>query len=64
MFLSTIRLSLLAIFIVLTSCLSAGGQTSVDALPSWYDGTAKQAILSRTPSGPAVYSGCINRPDT
>ena len=45
MLLATIRLSLLAALIVLTSCLPAGAQTSVDALPSWNDGTAKQAIL-------------------
>src|SRR6476620_2631778 len=43
MFLTTIRL--LAVLVVLTSALSAGAQTSVDALPSWNDGTAKQAIL-------------------
>jgi haloacid dehalogenase-like hydrolase len=43
MFLATIRL--LAVLVVLTSWLSAGVQTSVDALPSWNDGTAKQAVL-------------------
>src|SRR5262249_1738719 len=33
------------VLIVLTSCLSASAQTLVDALPSWNDGKAKQAIL-------------------
>jgi hypothetical protein len=45
MFLTAVRLSLLAVLVVLTSCLSAGAQTLADALPSWNDGTAKQAIL-------------------
>jgi hypothetical protein len=45
MFQATIRFGLLAVLVGLTSCLSAGAQTSVDVLPSWNDGTAKQAIL-------------------
>jgi hypothetical protein len=45
MFLATIRFGLFAGLVVLTSCSSASAQTSVDALPSWNDGTAKQAIL-------------------
>jgi len=45
MFLTAVRFSLLAVLVVLTSCLSAGAQTSADALPSWNDGTAKLAIL-------------------
>jgi hypothetical protein len=45
MFLTAVRFSLLAVLVVLTSCLSAGARTLADPLSSWNDGTAKQAIL-------------------
>src|SRR6516165_3366642 len=43
-----IRSSLLAVAVVLTSWLPTSAQTttSPDPLPSWNDGTAKQAILN------------------
>ena len=43
MVLRTIRVGVLAASVVLTSWVSAAAQ--VDALPSWNDGAAKQAIL-------------------
>src|SRR5215475_447205 len=45
MLVGKIRLGLLAALVILTSWTSAGAQSSVDVLPSWNDGTAKQAIL-------------------
>src|SRR5215467_6624844 len=42
---SNIRGTLLAVLVVLTTWLPTSAQTLVDALPSWNDGAAKQAIL-------------------